>query len=266
MGALVVNIPAEYNSDIEIVKNIPYGDDTLQSLDIYIPKADETVRSAPIIVFFYGGGWTKGSKDLYRFVGSAFAEKGYIVIIPDYRKYPQVKYPAFVEDGALAIKWIKNNIAKYGGTLDGVSLMGHSAGAHTATMLAANEKFLTSVDVENSYIKKAVALSGPYDFIPKEEKYKNIFSDLKTYDQMQITTFIDGTEPPMLLIYGNKDNIVGAQNHQKLSKRLRENNVEFDVKLYDNLDHVGTIKSLTWVYRNKNTLYADILKFLKENN
>ncbi len=69
--------------------------------------------AAPVIVFFYGGAWRGGNKELYRYVAKALARRGYVAVIPDYRIYPEVCYPEFIEDGALAVRWVKDTRRRY---------------------------------------------------------------------------------------------------------------------------------------------------------
>ena len=88
------------------------------------------------MVFFYGGSWTTGRRGLYRFVGAALAERGIVTVLPDYRLYPQVKFPLFVDDGALAVAWVQKHAHEFGGDPHRIVLMGHSAGGHEAAFLA----------------------------------------------------------------------------------------------------------------------------------
>ena len=98
-----------------------YGADGRQQLDLYLPEQART--EAPTLVFFYGGSWSRGDRNNYRFVGQAFAAAGYRVAIPDYRVYPENLFPDFIHDGAAAVRWLQDN-----GYADrGVALLGHSA-------------------------------------------------------------------------------------------------------------------------------------------
>ena len=140
-----------------------------QTLDVWRP-AEQSAKPRPAIVFFHGGGWVKGDRDAYAFVGRAFASRGYTVVIPDYRKVPDVRFPAFIEDGAEAVRWTRENIAQFGGDPDRIALAGHSAGAHTAVTLALDPRWLTAAGVEPDAVKAAIGLSGPYDFYPFDKK------------------------------------------------------------------------------------------------
>jgi acetyl esterase/lipase len=113
---------------IRVANDLSYGEGPRHTLDIYAP---ETVgASAPIVVFFYGGGW-EGAKEMYRFIGYSLAAQGLVVVIPDYRLHPAVEFPAFMNDAAEAVTWTRANAAQFGGDPDRLFLMGHSAGAQT---------------------------------------------------------------------------------------------------------------------------------------
>src|SRR5580692_7121358 len=93
---------------VTITRDLEYQDGPRHRLDVYAPAA----AAAPVVVFFYGGGWESGSKDMYRFVGAALAARGVMVVIPDYRVYPEVRFPAFMNDAAAAVAWTHANAAR----------------------------------------------------------------------------------------------------------------------------------------------------------
>ena len=262
VGVGVANIPAHF-SDIEIKKDVAYGDQDWQKLNLYIPNKMET-KNSPVIVFFYGGRWTDGSKNMYSFVGQAFAEKGYIVVIADYSKYPNVKFPVFVEDGAKAIAWTHSNIANYGGNPENLFVSGHSSGAHIGALVTADERYLKAEGKSTNIISAFAGLAGPYDFVPDAEDLKDIFGPPSNYPQMTVTTFIEGSEPPMLLLWGAKDEAVWERNIKLLSEKIEKENGSVETKIYPNLDHVGIISSLTWFMRNKAPVLNDVTTFFEK--
>lgn len=262
VGFFVVNTQASFSSEHVVKSDVAYGGLDYQKLDVYTPK--NVGKDAPVIVFFYGGGWTDGKKEQYEFAAEPFTSKGYVVVIPDYSKYPEYKYPTFIEDAALATKWVDANISEYGGSANRVALIGHSAGGHIVAMLATNTKYLGD---ERSKIKVVVGLSGPYDFVPQEQKYKDIFAPAKevdgSYKGGMPATYVDGTQPPMLLIYGKKDDIVAMRNLASMQNAIAEKGGEVEVKIYDDMDHVDTVASLSLIKRNDDLL-GKILSFLKD--
>lgn len=256
MEMALVNIPVDEDT-LTISKDIAYGDEPIQKLDIY--KAKNSGENLPVLIFFYGGGYSDGSKDTYLFLGDYFARKGYVVVIPDYSKYPQVKFPTFVEDSAKAVAWTKANISKYGGDNNKAILMGHSAGAHIAALLNYDEKYLKNVGVDSSYIKAFVGLAGPYSFTPDEQKYKNIFGPPTNYPNMQVDNFVDGNEAPALLLYGTDDDVVAPYNLTILENAIKQKHGEVKSKIFADTDHIAIIGAYTQFWNDEK-----ITKFVDE--
>ena len=149
--------------------DLAYGPLPRQTLDVYRPRGLPTPR--PTVVFFYGGRWQSGSKEQYRLLAYTLTQRGYVVVIPDYRLHPQVEFPTFVEDAAHAVRWVRDHIREHGGDPDQVVLMGHSAGAHIAMLLTLDERYLRAVNVDpGDAIAGTVGLAGPYDFLPFEDQ------------------------------------------------------------------------------------------------
>lgn len=263
VGLGVANIPAKFSS-IEIKKDIAYGAEDWQKLDLYVPE-DAKKTNVPVLVFFYGGRWTDGSKDMYKFVGHAYAKKGYLVAIADYSKYPNVKFPSFVEDGAKAIAWTYNNAGDYGGDINNVFVMGHSSGAHIAALVTADDAYLKTEGLDNNIITAFAGLSGPYDFIPEAADLKDMFGPPKNYPLMQVPTYVEGDEAPMLLIWGDQDEAVWRRNLDRLEAKIKKENGQVKTIIYNDVDHVGTVSSLTWFLRSKAPVFKDTLKFFEKH-
>ena len=139
---------------------LAYGEDPRQRIDLYQPDAPRA--DAPLVVFFYGGGWESGERASYKFVGEAFAAQGYAVAIPDYRLYPQVRWRGFMADAADAVGYLRARPQ----AANGIVLAGHSAGAYIAAMLALDESWLEMRDVARCEILGVIGLAGPYDILP----------------------------------------------------------------------------------------------------
>jgi len=262
VGLGIANLPAKLG-DLEIEKNIAYGAQEWQKLDIYTPKNAQS-KKLPVIVFFHGGRWSEGSKDMYAFVGKAFADKNYIVAIADYSKYPDVKFPSFVEDAAKAIAWVHSNIDEYGGNADKLFVSGHSSGAHIGSLAIADQRYLKEEGKSPDIVTAFAGLAGPYDFIPEADDLKDMFGPPEKYPQMTVTTFIDGDEPPMLLLWGAKDNAVWQRNIDLLKEGIEKKDGIVETKIYPELDHVGIISSLTWFFRSKAPVLKDVDQFFKK--
>ncbi len=211
---IVADLSAENSS--AFIKHIHYGNEPRQKLDIYTPQ--HIRDDSPVIVFFYGGSWKRGEKEKYGFVGHSFSGKGYVTVIPDYRLYPDVTFPAFVEDGALAISWLRKNIDQ---AKNGVVVMGHSAGAHTAALLALDKGYLEEVGQSQDLIRGMIGLAGPYGFNPmKYRSTRPIFAGNSPIEKTQPTTFACSANSPLLLFHGDEDSVVIAENSRELSRKI----------------------------------------------
>lgn len=257
----VVNAPTHV-APVTVKSDIAYGDKPEQKLDIYLPD-NSTPAPHDVVVFFYGGRWTTGNKSEYRFVGAALAKQGFIVLIPDYRKYPAVKFPVFVEDGAQAVAWAEDHIASYSGNIHKINIAGHSSGAHIGALIVANPAYLNAYGKKRSSIHSFVGLAGPYAFIPDEPDLKDMFGPPAHYPAMQVPTFIDGKQPPMLLLYGGKDKVVGRINLDKLTTAIKKKGGRVQSKIYPDLDHIWIIGSLSWLGSDNNTVLEDMTSFFK---
>jgi acetyl esterase/lipase len=219
---------------------VAYGADPRQVLDVYAPKAPR--KQAPVVVFFYGGGWNSGDRALYPFVGRSLAEAGFIAIIPDYRVYPQVRWPDFLRDGALAVRWARNNAAQFGGDPQSLFLVGHSAGAYNAVDLATDPRWLTEVGLAKPDIRGVVGLAGPYDFLPvRTDELRAIFGPESQRPSTQPINHVDGSEPPMLLMAGAGDRTVDPGNSTRLASKLRAAGAPVDAHIYPRLSHALVI-------------------------
>lgn len=249
----------------EVHKDIAYGDNPRQKLDIYVPDTIDSMRPAPVIIFFYGGSWQYGSKDEYLFVGQALASKGFVTVIADYRVYPQVYFPSFVEDGASAFAWVKKHIKAYGGNSNALFLSGHSAGAYIAVMLTVNPSYLEKAGLPPEAVRGAIGIAGPYDFLPlQDDNLKALFSKAKPEDTQPVT-FVDGKRAPMFLATGDKDDTVIPRNTQRLSAKLDVFGSDHDTKVYKGIAHIGIILSLAEGFRGKTTLLEDITAFVRKH-
>lgn len=224
---------------IEVARSIGYGEGPRATLDIYRP---DDAGSAPVIVFFYGGRWDSGSKDTYVFLASALARRGYITLVPDYRLYPQVVFPDFLMDGAEAVKWARDNAAGFGGDRDKIFLMGHSAGAHIAAMLALDGQWLNAAGIEPGRdIAGLVGLSGPYDFLPLEDPTLKIIFGGDNRPETQPINFVTPDAPPALLATSETDETVKPGNTTRLAAVLREKDNMVETIVYPRGGHLGVV-------------------------
>lgn len=239
--------------------SISYGRGLRHTLDVYRPVG---ARDAPIIVFFYGGSWQRGAKESYRFVAAALARRGVVAVTPDYRIFPEVRFPAFLEDGANAVAWVRENAGYFGGDPDRIVLMGHSAGAHIAAMLAIDGRWLASAGLDpRRDIDALVGLAGPYDFLPiKDATLKTIFGGTARPETQPIT-FVVGGEPRSLLITGPRDRTVDPGNTSRLAERLRAVGSDVQVSTPPTVGHLTIVGALAWPLRFLGPVLRDVADF-----
>jgi acetyl esterase/lipase len=239
---------------------LSYAQTPDRRLDVYAP---ESACGAPVVVFFYGGSWETGSRDMYRFLGRALARRGVIAVIPDYRLYPEVRFPSFMEDAAAAVAWSRANAQRFGGDPAHLFLMGHSAGAQIATLLALDPTYLRQVGLEASSLAGVIGISGPYDFLPlTDPTLKIIFGPEETWPRSQPINFVTSSAPPMLLATGTADETVYPRNTKHLAARLREVGVPVEERFYDGIGHIPTIGAFAWPLGFLAPIRDDVLNFI----
>lgn len=245
----------------ERTADVAYGTHPRQQLDLYHPKSVET---APVVVFFYGGGWRNGTRQGYRFVASALTKAGFAVAIPDYRLHPEVRFPEFMEDAAAAVAWVVEHRRAQGGTGE-VYLMGHSAGAHIAALLALDHAYLANAGIANPQIKGLVGLSGPYDFLPLGEGYlRSVFPEPLRASSQPIN-FVSNRAPPTLLIHGTDDRVVQPKNSDNLAAALTEAGVSVELIRYEGMGHSRVVGALAPPLGFLGDTTEDTVRFLREN-
>jgi acetyl esterase/lipase len=240
---------------------IAYGDHARQRLDVYVPEPAPS--AAPVVVFFYGGRWRSGDRDFYRFVGQALAARGYVALIADYRLYPEVRFPAFVEDGARAVRWARTHAPDYGGDPQKIFVMGHSAGAHIAALLALDPQYLQAVGGERGWLSGMIGLAGAYDFLPlTDDDLQDIFGPPERYPLSQPVNHVDGRNPPLLLLHGRSDTTVRLKNTVNLAARVRAAAGPVQSVIYPVMGHVRIVASLAPPLRQASRVLDDIAGFI----
>lgn len=231
-------------------------------LDIYAPAGATASDRLPVIVFLYGGSWNSGSKHGYGFVGRALAARGFLTVIPDYRLLPEARYPAFLEDGAAAVRWVRANAAWFGGDPDRIVLAGHSAGAYNATMLGVDPRWLGA---DKAAVRGLIALAGPFDFLPLDTQVtKETFGAVEDPASTQPVNFASGDDPPTLLLAGGKDDLVLASNSVAMAMRLSAAGVPVETRVYERLGHVGMVTALATPFRGKGDVLEDMVAFARK--
>ena len=255
---LVANAPTQFDR-IDRHADLPYGQDPRQRLDVYSPRH---AQNRPVVIFWYGGSWVKGKKSDYRFVGTTLAEHGIVAVLPDYRLYPQVSFPAFDEDGARAVAWVEQHVQEFGGDPHRIVVMGHSAGGHTAAFLAFNHEFLRKFGADPNSIVGLVGLSGTYVLVPETPTERATFPPPYTEADWQPIRFVDAHSPPTLLLHGADDKEVLPQEAIELRDAMLRDHVRVELDLYPHRGHGDTVASFAPVARWRTPALQDTLTFI----
>ena len=254
---LNATVPADGTT---VVQDVAYAPGPRHSLDIYKPVKP----GGPLVVFLYGGNWRTGVKSMYAFVGRPLAARGAVVVIPDYRLYPEVAFPGFVEDNAKAVAWSIAHAAELGADPHAIFIVGHSAGAYNAAMLALYPSFLSKAGTSVGALAGVVGLAGPYDFLPiTDPDVIPVFATVGDGPLSQPIHYVDGHNPPMLLLAGRDDTIVKPSNVPHLAARIKALGGPVDEKLYPNLGHIGLITAFTPLFSGRAPVLDDVWSWIE---
>jgi len=236
--------------------DIAYGPLPRQKLDLYLPETPRADGKA--VIFFYGGSWDSGDKGDYLFVAQALASRGVTTVIADYRLYPEVRFPAFLEDAALATRWTSERVE-----LSKLFVMGHSAGAHIALMLASKTPYLAQAGVDRMKMAGVIGLSGPYDFLPLESaKLIDIFGGADR-PEIEAITFAQAPLPRALLIHGTADTTVYPRNSINLAAAWRRAGATAELKLYPDVGHIDTMAAFSDLLHSRAPSREDVLAWIE---
>lgn len=259
-GLKVINSLAK-NGPFELYKDRVYSKQSKKTLDIYVPN-NQQVKAT--LLFFYGGCWgqcRKFEKEDYLFLAETLVEQGYAVIIPDYKQYPRYKFKAILNDAKTISLWSLNNREKFGIFSDKFYLMGHSSGAHIAALLAEDRSLLGD---DLNKITGFIGLAGPYDFYPFHDSYLyDLFSPENNYYASQPINFVDGDEPPHLIIHGKNDNKVDSANASHLANKLKRYSVPTVLKLLEKFRHGTLLLSLSLPFKKNSEVLNSINSFIQ---
>lgn len=234
--------------DIRMMTDIPYNPSPdahpRQVLDLYLPTTDNFA----VVLYVHGGAWVGGNKDLYANIGNTLAQAGYGVAIINYRLSPEFTHPAHTQDGAMAVKWLYDHIADYGGNPHSLFLTGHSAGGHMVSLLTLDHQYLDAVDIDRSIIKGVIAYSGLYwidDWIMGWAK--NAFSDDEAERRAASPIHLvenaveAGDIPPFLMIASENDYPQLLVEQADMGNKFDEYHVAYTAYVIDDRDHFGLV-------------------------
>ncbi len=243
-------------------EGLSYGPHTRQKLDVYQPKTP--VANPAMVVFFYGGSWSSGERDDYRFVGEALASRGVIAVVADYRLSPGFRYPVFLQDSALAMRWAFDHASEYGASPSRIFVMGHSAGGYNAAMLALDKRWLEEVGLAPSRLAGWIGLAGPYDFLPiGDRKTQVAFNWPDTPKDSQPLFHASRASPPALLLAPVKDSVVDpVRSTVAMAQKLKSSGVRVESELYDSVSHITLIAAMASVLRGRAPVLERVIAFV----
>jgi acetyl esterase/lipase len=247
---------------LELLEDVAYGPLARQRLDLYLPRDPKARRR--LLVFVYGGGWDAGARRTYRFLAQMMVACGFAVAVPDYRLWPEARFPDFLHDTAAAIAWLHRNASGLGGDGSRLALMGHSAGAYNAAAVALDTSYLEEAGASPSIVRGVVGLAGPYAFNPLDyEQTKDIFAPTRDAPhRAQPIRLVRPLAPPMLLAHGTIDQRVLPINSVRLAAALQDAGSEAAVRLYPRHGHVGILLALANPFRRLFRELDDTVAFL----
>ena len=257
-------------SDSYELATVPYGAGARRQLDVYTPRATpERVRPAngwPLVVFFYGGSWSYGERESYRFVGEAMAARGILTVIPDYRLYPEVRYPEFLKDNAAATAWALREAARLGADPKRVFAMGHSAGGYNAAMVALDPRWLGAEGLKTTQLAGWIGLAGPYEFLPIENPdAQPVFFHPNTPPESQPILYATALAPRTFLGAATEDNLVNPErNTRQMGAKLQSAGVPVTLQFYPRTNHITLIGAFAAPLRFLAPVLDDVVEFIRQ--
>ncbi len=249
------------DGSIRLAASAQFGPDPHQRLDMFVPA--DAKGPMPVVVFIHGGSWASGRPDDYRFIARALAPHGYAVVLPGYRLYPQVRYPAMLEDAAAALRWVADHAAAHGGDPSRVVVMGHSAGAYNAIMLALDRRWLAHQRLSADALCGAVGLSGPYDFYPWDDQASiDAFGKAPDPEDTQPIAHARADAPPLLLVHGTADTRVKPRNSVALARAMTHDGAPTQAVLLKDVSHEGLIMMFARPFSSDTRALDVVLPFL----
>jgi acetyl esterase/lipase len=243
---------------VETIGNVSYVPDGYfdQKLDIYLPTSGD--GPFPTLLMIHQGG---GRKEQLASWGRSFAERGYAAISINHRQWPDYRYPADVEDAFCALAWVHANAPTYGFDADHIFALGHSAGGSLVAMLGVvDDPTLYLEDCphtlpDSNWIHGVIPFTGIFDYASAAERSINLDDYAngllggsleekpETWARASAITWIDGSEPPFLLVHGGNDSTISPTNSSDFAEALEAAGVEVELLIVPNANHAQITKS-----------------------
>jgi acetyl esterase/lipase len=249
---------------VRIEKDIAYGAHARHKMDVYKPTLIKPPQGYPMVIFFYGGSWNRGDRADYKFIGDALASRGIVTVIADYRLYPDVRYPEFLNDCAAALAYALRHLPEFSADPKRVFVMGHSAGAYNAAMMAFDKRWLSAVGKSSSSIAGFIGIAGPYDFLPMTNPdTQPVFFHPNYPKGSQPFEYVTGSSPRSFVGAAKVDNLVNPEkNSVGMANQLTQSGVPVTLKLYGRVNHMTIAAAFAWPLRWLAPVLNDVVEFI----
>lgn len=239
-----------------------------KQLNVFAPKK---AKDLSVLIFVHGGSWNSGRKEIYNFMGNRLARRGVVTVIIDYPLAPMYKLPAMEQATILAVKWVQESIADFGGDPENIYISGHSAGGHLAALASIKDEPWEKIGIENPL--KGAILNDPagldwYWFLTErkekynaEDNYDAFTSDPTVWKEFSPIYFLDGNEIPMLLMEGEKTYPGIRLTVARFREEVAEKGSSLTYSFYDNKKHIPMVTQFFWPWSKG---YNDVLDFIKK--
>ena len=247
-----------------LTRDVSFGPLPAHQVDVYRPLGTPPANGWPVVVFIHGGSWQMGGRDQYKFLGEALASRGIVLMASSYRLYPEVSYPDFLPDSAKAVAYALDHAARHGGNPRRVLVMGHSAGAYNAAMVALDDRWLAQQGHHITELAGWVGLAGPYDFIPiKDKSVQPVFHHPNVPPESQPVAHASAKAPRTFLGVANFDAQVNPDtNSGHLAARLEAQGVPVVFKRYEGVDHLTLIGAFSRPLHRMAPVLDDVAAFV----
>ena len=254
-------------SGLRIERDIAYASGAMGAMDVYRPAwhpARSGAGKLPLLVFIHGGAWKSGGRSEYHFLGATLARAGVVVAIPDYRKTPDAFFPDFLEDNAQAVAFARAHAAEWGADPARLFLAGHSAGGYNALMLGLDPRYLAAHGMRLSDLAGVIGISAPADFLPSIDiDVIAAFGATPDPQLIQPIAYASANAPPILLMHGERDDIVGLHNAISLVRHMQHAGGKVRLRRFRWLGHLSIMAAIAPIFSWMAPVAREIRDFIR---
>ncbi|TDE12151.1 alpha/beta hydrolase [Dyadobacter psychrotolerans] len=271
IGAILLTLSGCSLKRINRTKDLVYTEagkivETDQQLSIFAPGKSKTPDD--VLVFIHGGNWNSGKKSQYNIIGSHWAKKGVVYVIIDYPLSPAADYREMAMASAISVKWVKENISRYGGNPERIFVSGHSAGGHLAALISTDDQYFEQLGIKNPIAGTVLIDAAGLDMYGylMEEKFakghtylKTFTDDPKTWKEATPLYHLHKNMPPMLIYRGGKTYESILESNEKFIKALQDYAPGTPYHIQEKKKHIPMI---TQFFNPWNDRYDEIIEFM----